>query len=413
MSTPTLRTAACGALLLGACALVLLFPAAAAPSAAYAATQTRVLGSAVTAVPFTGSAVQRAVPPAAGPVAALPARSPLRAAPQAPAPWGSLGAAVPLAAVAVVGALVAAVWRMVSRPVAQTPVDPIDLLRPADRLATWTAEEDTESWAFAAAAAVSVLPQRTAVVPVREVSGATVGNAELCLRTAGINSRHVIHRKLVAEFANRRQSNAHTKTRAEVSGGGRKPYKQKGSGNARRGSNRSPLMRKGGVAFGPRNTKNYKQKINRKEGRLAISSLLQNRAPLLTVVKGMEGMMGGAISTKRAAEIINGWKDPAKGDKVLMVIDTQEEAAAPAAEGAATADEKVPRRRQVVKDKWPAKHPLVLSTNNLPMVRVISQRYLSVADLLWPHQIFVSDGALGRLQTRFEVPESPEAAPKA
>jgi len=58
---------------------------------------------------------------------------------QAPAPWGSLGAAVPLAAVAVVGALVAAVWRMVSRPVAQTPVDPIDLLRPADRLATWTA----------------------------------------------------------------------------------------------------------------------------------------------------------------------------------------------------------------------------------------------------------------------------------
>ena len=71
----------------------------------------------------------------------------------------------------------------------------------------------------------------------------------------------LVHKKLVAELANRRQSNAHTKTRAEVSGGGKKPYAQKGTGNARRGSSRSPLLRGGGVAFGPRHNRNYKQAI--------------------------------------------------------------------------------------------------------------------------------------------------------
>lgn len=251
----------------------------------------------------------------------------------------------------------------------------------------WSATEDFEDdddedleqeaeWVLAAAAGKVIL-QQTAVVPIKDASGANVGSTELCLRTAGINSRHVIHRKLVAELANRRQANAHTKTRGEVSGGGKKPYKQKGTGNARRGSNRSPLMRKGGVAFGPRNTKNYKQKINKKEGRLAISSLIQNRAPLITVIRDMEGSMD-AISTKKASDMVNSWCDPAKGKKVLMLIN--------------------------VEGNWPAEHPLVKSTDNIPSVRLMSQQKVSVVDLLWPHQIFISESALEGLKQRFEVP---------
>lgn len=136
------------------------------------------------------------------------------------------------------------------------------------------------------------------------------------------------------------------------------------------------------MAFGPRNTKNYKQKINKKEGRLAISSLLQNRAPLITVIKDMEDAMD-SVSTKKAAAMIESWKDQEKGPKVLMVIE------APGA--------------------WPAAHPLVLSTNNIAAVRLMQQSRLSVNDLLWPHQIFVSEKAMEALKARFEVDAGEES----
>ena len=84
----------------------------------------------------------------------------------------------------------------------------------------------------------------------------------------------LVYQVAVTQMGNRRQSNAHTKGRGEVSGGGKKPWKQKGTGRARAGSNRSPVWRHGGVVFGPTNEKVYGGKINKKMRRKALAMVL-------------------------------------------------------------------------------------------------------------------------------------------
>ena len=96
-------------------------------------------------------------------------------------------------------------------------------------------------------------------------------------------SNYVIHRAFQTQSTNERQGTASTKTRAEVRGGGRKPWKQKGTGRARAGSNRSPLWKGGGVTFGPK-PKDYSQKINRKEWRLSLRLLLLKKQENILVV---------------------------------------------------------------------------------------------------------------------------------
>ncbi len=88
----------------------------------------------------------------------------------------------------------------------------------------------------------------------------------------------LLHQVVVAQQANRRSVIAHTKIRSEVSGGGRKPWRQKGTGRARHGSIRSPIWRGGGITFGPRKDKNYKQKINRKMAQKALLIALSTKA---------------------------------------------------------------------------------------------------------------------------------------
>ena len=90
-----------------------------------------------------------------------------------------------------------------------------------------------------------------------------------------------------AQSTNERQGTTNTKTRAEVRGGGRKPWKQKGTGRARAGSNRSPLWKGGGVSFGPK-PKTYSQKINRKEWRLSLRLLLLKKQEKITIVDNFD-----------------------------------------------------------------------------------------------------------------------------
>jgi large subunit ribosomal protein L4 len=98
-----------------------------------------------------------------------------------------------------------------------------------------------------------------------------------------------VHQVVKATLANRRQGNHSTKTRSMVSGGGAKPFKQKGTGRARQGSNRSPLMPGGGIAFGP-SPRSYEQKVNKKMMLTAIETILIDKAQSgnLLVVDGFE-----------------------------------------------------------------------------------------------------------------------------
>lgn len=94
---------------------------------------------------------------------------------------------------------------------------------------------------------------------------------------------YIIYRAYVAQRTNERQGTVNTLTRAEVKGGGRKPWRQKGTGRARAGSNRSPLWKGGGVSFGPK-PKSYINKLNRKEWQLAVRSLIILKEPFITVI---------------------------------------------------------------------------------------------------------------------------------
>ena len=111
----------------------------------------------------------------------------------------------------------------------------------------------------------------------RFADGAVVGDALLDVATAGMNARSLVHKYVVHVQQNMRRGTASTKTRAEVRGGGKKPYSQKGTGRARQGSSRTPLRPGGGVIFGPK-PRDWSSKMNKKERWLALSSALRNAA---------------------------------------------------------------------------------------------------------------------------------------
>ena len=114
-------------------------------------------------------------------------------------------------------------------------------------------------------------------IDVYNIEGKKVSDIELNDKVFGIEpNEKVVHSVLVNYLANQRQGTANTKTRAEVSGGGRKPWKQKGTGRARQGSIRAPQWFKGGIALGPK-PRDYSYTLNKKEKRLAIRSVLSSK----------------------------------------------------------------------------------------------------------------------------------------
>ena len=158
-------------------------------------------------------------------------------------------------------------------------------------------------------------------VDVYNMQGKKVSDVELSEAVFGIEpNENVVHSVLVNYLANQRQGTQSTKTRAEVRGGGRKPWRQKGTGRARQGSIRAPQWIKGGIALGPK-PRSYKYTVNKKERRLAIKSLLSSKVleNQLTVVDKLELK---EIKTKVMVKALADLK--VEGKTLIIVADKNE-----------------------------------------------------------------------------------------
>jgi len=179
-------------------------------------------------------------------------------------------------------------------------------------------------------------------------NGKENGTIELNESVFGLESNEgIVHRALVYQLANARLNVAHTKTRGERRGSTRKIYKQKGTGRARMGSARSPIRKKGWVAFGPRNNRNFTLSMNKKERRLAINILLSDK------VRNEKLIVLDKLSLKeiKTSEMVKVFKSLPEHNKILLALKEKDEV-------------------------------IMKSANNLPNVKNLLLSYLNVKDLL-------------------------------
>ena len=200
---------------------------------------------------------------------------------------------------------------------------------------------------------------------VRDWQGKETGKASIDLKVAKETTAvDLMHRAVLRQQAHSRQGTASTLTRAEVRGGGRKPYKQKGTGRARQGSIRTPLRPGGGIVFGPK-PRTYNLAMNRKERRLALRTALMARIDDVIVVKDF----GADLKAPKTREVVDalGRLGVAADAKVLIVL---------------TAPSEVVRR----------------SVRNLEKVKLITADQLNVFDLLHANALVLSEEALATIQ---------------
>jgi len=200
---------------------------------------------------------------------------------------------------------------------------------------------------------------------VRDWQGKETGKASLDLTVAKDSTAvDLMHRAVLRQQAHSRQGTASTLTRAEVRGGGRKPYKQKGTGRARQGSIRTPLRPGGGIVFGPK-PRSYNLTMNRKERRLALRTALMARFSDVVVVKDF-GSKLDVPKTKEITDLI-GRLGINSDSKVLIILSTPSD---------------VVRR----------------SVRNLEKVKLIAADQLNVFDLLNANSLVLGEEALATIQ---------------
>ena len=200
---------------------------------------------------------------------------------------------------------------------------------------------------------------------VKNWQGEDAGEATLELKVAKSESaEHIVHRAMVRQLNNARQGTASSKTRAEVRGGGRKPWRQKGTGRARAGSIRSPLWRGGGVIFGPK-PRDFSTKMNRKERRLALRTAFSSRIEDTIVVENFVSELDRP-KTKEVVAALERW-GIGSSEKVLLIL-------------------------KEVSDN------VNLSTRNIAKVKLIKATNLNVVDVLHANKIVVSKDALEQIQ---------------
>lgn len=202
------------------------------------------------------------------------------------------------------------------------------------------------------------------LVPIYNTTGETVGEIELRKDIFGVPiNAPVMHQALVRQQANARLGTHKTKTRSEVSGGGRKPWRQKGTGRARHGSIREPQWRGGGVAHGPR-PRSYRQKMPRKMRRLAYKSALSVKARERQIIV-LDDLQMPAPKTQEMVSIL----EALAVDSSALIL--------------------LPEENFNVEK----------SANNLPDVKTLRANYLNIRDLLGYDYLLMPLGALEVIET--------------
>ena len=192
-------------------------------------------------------------------------------------------------------------------------------------------------------------------------TGEKLGEITLNENVFGVEPNiHVMHLALRRQLNNARQGSACAKTRAEVSGGGKKPWKQKGTGRARAGSLRSPLFAGGGVIFGPK-PRSYAFNMPQKARHLAIKSALSARSEQMVVVKDFS-----AIAEPKTKLMVSALKSLKVTGKILIVADVKAE----------------------------ENKNLELSARNIPSVKIILPSNLNVKDLLEADSVVITESAV-------------------
>ena len=158
-------------------------------------------------------------------------------------------------------------------------------------------------------------------VSVYNMEGNEVGTLELNDAVFGVEvNEHLVHLAVVAQLANKRQGTQKAKTRSEVSGGGRKPWRQKGTGRARQGSIRAPQWIKGGIALGPK-PRSYKYTVNKKERQLAVKSVLSSKV-LENELVVVDSLPLNDIKTKEMVKALSNLK--VEGKALIMLPEKNE-----------------------------------------------------------------------------------------
>jgi len=210
--------------------------------------------------------------------------------------------------------------------------------------------------------------QKFVTYDVLSTEGQTLGNQEtLELKVVEDSGNYLIYKDISRQQIQRKQGTVSTKTRAEVRGGGRKPWQQKGTGRARAGSNRSPLWKKGGVTFGPK-PRTITIKLNKKERRLAIQTLLYNKRNQISVINDLE-IISDTPKTKAFSELCQNWKVDLN-QKILVIVDKKTDF-------------------------------LKLSTRNIKNVDLILASNLNTLSLLKAKQIILTPLALNKIKETY------------
>lgn len=201
-----------------------------------------------------------------------------------------------------------------------------------------------------------------ATVAVYNTDGKEVDKLELNDNVFGVEiNEHLVHLAVVSQLANSRQGTQSAKTRSEVSGGGRKPWRQKGTGHARQGSTRAPQWTGGGVVFAPK-PRDYSMKMNKREKQIAIKSALTSKVQDSKMVV-VDAFNLDEIKTSKFVEILDNLKAP----KALVVTKDK--------------DEKV-----------------ILSARNIPTVKTTMTNAINVYDILKYDSLVITKDAVAAIE---------------